>query len=130
MIAQKAGAIVNTSSVLGRMVAGGGRFAHYGMAKAAIVQYSRALAVEVGPLGIRVNCIEPGIILTERIKRLAEERDVGTDKNLASIPLGRHGSPEDCANVVEFLVSDLSGYVTGQVISVSGGADLTIGALS
>jgi len=86
--------------------------------------------VEVGPLGIRVNCIEPGIILTERIKRLAEERDVGTDKNLASIPLGRHGSPEDCANVVEFLVSDLSGYVTGQVISVSGGADLTIGALS
>jgi NAD(P)-dependent dehydrogenase (short-subunit alcohol dehydrogenase family) len=124
MKAQKSGVIVNTSSTAGRMIAPGGALSHYGAAKAAVSHYTRNLAAELGPLGIRVNAIAPGVMLTARIKALAEQRGIGTASEAKRIPLRRLGEPEDCAGVIEFLVTDLSRYVTGQCISVCGGAAL------
>lgn len=122
---QHSGAIVNTSSTAGRMVAPGGSLSHYGVSKAAVTHYTRNLAAELGPFGIRANCIAPGVMLTARIKALAKDRGIGNPSEAARIPLRRLGEPEDCARVVEFLVTDLSRYVTGQCISVCGGAALT-----
>jgi len=120
-----AGVIVNTSSVAARTVARGGSLSHYGAAKAAVTHYTRDLAAELGPAGIRVNAIAPGVMLTARVKSLAEERGIGVASEAKHVPLQRLGEAEDCAGVVEFLVSDLSRYVTGQCISVCGGATLT-----
>lgn len=125
MIAQKAGVIVNTSSTAARTVARGGSLSHYGAAKAAVTHYTRDLAAELGPSGIRVNAIAPGVMLTARVKSLAEQRGIGVASEANHVPLRRLGETEDCAGVVEFLVSDLSRYVTGQCISVCGGATLT-----
>lgn len=122
---QQSGVIVNTSSTAGRMVAAGGSLSHYGVSKAAVTHYTRNLAAELGPFGIRANCIAPGVMLTARIKALAKDRGIGNPSEAARIPLRRLGEPEDCARVVEFLVTDLSRYVTGQCISVCGGAALT-----
>jgi NAD(P)-dependent dehydrogenase (short-subunit alcohol dehydrogenase family) len=102
-----------------------GRFAGYAVAKSAVLQYTRYLAYEVGPDGIRVNCIAPGTMLTPRIKAMAAERGMQSDKELHRIPLRRYGEAEDCANVLEFLATPLSAYVTGQCISVCGGQVLT-----
>lgn len=121
----KAGVIVNTASTAARVIAAGGGLSHYGVAKAAVTHYTRDLAAELGPFGIRVNAIAPGVMLTARIKALAEQRGIGTGAEAARIPLRRLGEPEDCAGVIEFLVTDLSRYVTGQCISVCGGAALT-----
>ena len=125
MKAREGGAIVNTASVAGRIVAPGGRLAHYSVAKAAVAHFTRNLAAEVGPDGIRVNCIAPGTIMTGRIKALSKERGIGTNDQLKDIPLRRFGTPEECANVVAFLVSDMSAYITGQCISVCGGVALS-----
>jgi len=125
MMAQKAGVILNTSSTAARTVARGGSLSHYGAAKAAVTHYTRDLAAELGPSGIRVNAIAPGIMLTARVKSLAEQRGIGVASEARHVPLRRLGEVEDCAGVVEFLVSDLSRYVTGQCISVCGGATLT-----
>ena len=122
---RQSGVIVNTSSLSGRTVADDGSLAHYSVAKAAITHFTRNLAAELGPFGIRVNAIAPGIILTGRIKALAKERGIGTGDEVGEIPLRRLGNPEDCARVIEFLASDLSGYVTGQCISVCGGMELS-----
>jgi NAD(P)-dependent dehydrogenase (short-subunit alcohol dehydrogenase family) len=122
---QKSGAIVNISSTAGITTVPGGRLAHYAMAKAAVTHYTRYLASEVGPYGIRVNCIAPGIILTSRVAAQSAARNIGTGSEVRAIPLRRMGMPEDCAKVLEFLVTDLSDYVTGQCISVCGGAVLT-----
>lgn len=97
----------------------------YGAAKSAVNTYTRNLAAELGPGGIRVNAIAPGITLTARLMKLDPENGVGTPEQLEAIALRRFATPEDMANVLEFLVTDLSGYVTGQVISVCGGAVLT-----
>jgi NAD(P)-dependent dehydrogenase (short-subunit alcohol dehydrogenase family) len=121
---QKSGSIINTSSVSGHLVVPEGRLSLYASAKAAVAQYSRTLAAELGPHGIRVNCIVPGLMLTSRIKAQAAARSMGNAPPVG-IPLGRYGEPEDCAKVVEFLASDLSSYVTGQCISVCGGALMT-----
>jgi NAD(P)-dependent dehydrogenase (short-subunit alcohol dehydrogenase family) len=124
MKAQKSGVIVNTSSTAARVVSSGGGLSHYGVAKAAVSHYTRNLAAELGPLGIRVNAIAPGVMLTARVKTLAEQRGIGTASESERIPLRRLGEAEDCAGVIEFLVTDLSRYVTGQCISVCGGAAL------
>lgn len=83
--------------------------------KVGIIHYTRLLAAELGPYGIRVNCIAPGTITLSRFVAQAQAAD-GLDEKF---PLIRLGTPEDCANVIEFFVSDLSGYVTGDCIVVA-----------
>lgn len=108
---QGSGKIVTVSSTAG--VSAAGRYHPYGTAKAAIIHYTRALAQELGPYNINVNCIAPGIIRTGRL---------GDRSHLAErIPLRREGTIDDCARVVEFLVTDLSDYVTGTTIVIDGG---------
>jgi 3-oxoacyl-[acyl-carrier protein] reductase len=106
------GRIVNVSSTAG--IDARGAYHPYGTAKAAIIHYTRALAQELGPFNINVNAIAPGIIRTGRLgdrDAMARER----------VPLGREGTIEDCAGVVEFLVTELSAYVTGRTIPIDGG---------
>ena len=118
---QRHGKIVNVASQAGLHVAPEMvKAMSYNVSKAAIIHYTRCLAAELGPYNINVNCIAPAWIATSRA--VAEGRKGETAKNLeAQIPLGRLGTPEDVAKVVEFLVTDLSDYVTGQCISVCGG---------
>ena len=125
MKARGGGVIVNTSSIAGRIVAQVESISHYSIAKAAVTHYTRNLAAEIGPFGIRVNCIAPGTILTERVRAMVEGRGLTLEAQAQKVPLRRLGAPEDCAGVIEFLVTDLSQYVTGQCISVCGGAALT-----
>jgi NAD(P)-dependent dehydrogenase (short-subunit alcohol dehydrogenase family) len=120
-----AGVIVNIGSQSGVSTYKGGLIAAYAASKAAVAQYTRYLAAEVGPFGIRANCIAPGVMMTARVAMAARERGIGTSDELQHIPLRRFGEVEDCAGALEFLVTDLSRYVTGQVISVCGGAVLT-----
>lgn len=109
---QRSGKIVTCSSTAG--IDAMGWYHPYGTAKAAIIHYTRALAQELGPYNINVNAIAPGIIRTGRL---------GDRSHMAKrIPLRREGTIEDCAKVVEFLVTDLSDYVTGKTISIDGGS--------
>lgn len=109
------GRIVNVSS--GAAVGAMTSMECYGIAKAGIIHYTRSLAREVAPQGINVNCLAPALIGTSRaFAQFPERRDAGS-----SIPLGRVGVPEDCAKVVEFFCTDLSDYVTGQVLGICGG---------
>jgi len=108
---QRSGKIVTVASRNGLVASG--RYFPYGLAKAAIIYYTRALAQELAPFNINVNCIAPGAIRTGR---------VGDRSHRApTIPLRRAGTVEDCAKVVEFLVTELSDYVTGKTITVDGG---------
>lgn len=108
---QRSGKIITVSSTAG--VDAKGSYFPYGTAKAAIIHYTRALAQELGPFGINVNSIAPGIIRTGRL---------GDRSHLADgIALRREGTAEDCAGVVEFLATDLSDYVTGRTILIDGG---------
>lgn len=125
MRTQGAGIIVNIASTAGTTTYAKGLMAHYAMSKAAVLHYTRHLAAELGPERIRANCIAPGIIMTARVAAQAAGRSIGTPEDIAAIPLGRLGVPEDCAGALEFLVTDLSAYVTGQCISVCGGRVLT-----
>mgnify|MGYP001037253181 CR=1 FL=1 len=118
---QRYGKIVNVASQAGLHIAPEMiKAMSYNVAKAAIIHYTRCLAAELGPFNVNVNCISPGWITTSRA--IAEGRRGKAAKELEKqISLGRLGSPEDVAKVVEFLVTDLSDYVTGQCISVCGG---------
>lgn len=108
---QGKGKIITVSSTAGVDAKGG--YFPYGTAKAAIIHYTRALAQELGPFGINVNSIAPGIIRTGRL---------GDRSHLAeTIALRREGTADDCAGVVEFLATDLSDYVTGRTIIIDGG---------
>lgn len=117
---QRSGRIVTVSSQAGRRGTHDGGYAHYGAAKAGVIMYTRYLAQELGPYGITVNCIAPGYISTGRLAEQFER--AGVDRIAKSIALRRVGTPEDCARVVEFLVGELGGYVTGAVIPVDGGS--------
>ncbi len=116
MIQQKRGNIINISSIWG--MCGASCEVAYSATKAAIIGFSKALAAEVGPSGIRVNCITPGVIDTpmnalyssQELAELAED-----------IPLQRLGKPEEVAGLVRFLASDEASYITGQSISPNGG---------
>jgi len=126
MRAQKSGVIVNVATMVALDAAkSGANLTPYSVAKAAVLHYTRHLATELGPDGIRVNCLSPGGMLTQRIRKQSEGRNMHTEKEMRRIPLRRFGEVEDCANVLEFLVTPLSGYVTGQCISVCGGTVLT-----
>lgn len=122
---QRSGAIVNISSCAARFIMPAGMSATYGAFKAAVTHYTRSLALEFAPLGIRVNAIAPSVVLTARIVAQAEARGIGRPEAAKDIPLGRYATPQDIANVVEFLVTDLSCYVVGQCISVCGGKHVT-----
>ena len=116
MLKQRKGSIINMSSIVG--VRGNAGQANYSASKAAINGFTKSTALELGSRNIRCNSIAPGFIETEMTGALPEET---VKEWRASIPLKRGGTPEDIANTTLFLASDLSAYVTGQVISVCGG---------
>jgi 3-oxoacyl-[acyl-carrier protein] reductase len=116
MMSKRQGRIVNLSSV---SAAKGGRGqTNYAASKGAVESFTRSLAVEVGRRNIRVNAVAPGVIETEMS---AEVRSLGGDEILSNIVLKRYGQAAEIAEAVWFLCSDLSGYITGQVLSVDGG---------
>ncbi len=117
MIGRKKGSIVNISSIWG--ICGASCEVHYSAAKAAIIGATKALAKELAPSGIRVNCVAPGVIDTDMNKRLSAE---DLDALKEETPLGTIGSKEDVAKTIYFLASDtLSPFTTGQIISPNGG---------
>jgi len=118
---QQSGKIVNTSSQGGMRGETNGIYATYGVAKAGVIQYTRYLAQELGRDNINVNCISPAYVATERLMRQSFKNIKSVRKEL-KVPLDRFAEPDDIAKVMEFLVTDLSDYVTGQNIPVCGGA--------
>ncbi|MEY2739208.1 MAG: hypothetical protein RL259_1117 [Bacteroidota bacterium] len=116
MLKNRAGSIVNMSSVVG--VKGNAGQANYAASKAGMIGFTKSIALELGSRNIRCNAIAPGFIETEMTAKLNEDVVKGWRD---AIPLKRGGSPEDVANVCVFLGSDMSAYVTGQVINVDGG---------
>ena len=116
MLKQRYGSIINMSSVVG--VKGNAGQSNYAASKAGIIGFSKSIALELGSRNIRCNVIAPGFIETEMTSKLSEEVVAGWR---AGIPLKRGGTPNDVANTCVFLASDLSSYITGQVINVDGG---------
>lgn len=116
MARQRAGSIISLSSVVG--IAGNAGQANYAASKAGIIALSTSVAKEMGSRNVRCNCIAPGFIDTDMTSSLPEELRKEWAK---TIPLRRCGTPEEVANVALFLASDLSSYVTGQVIHCCGG---------
>tara|TARA_X000000368_G_scaffold415556_1_gene407544 strand:- start:1115 stop:1861 length:747 start_codon:yes stop_codon:yes gene_type:complete len=116
MLKQKKGSIINMSSVVG--VKGNAGQANYSASKAAINGFTKSTALELGSRSIRCNAIAPGFIETEMTEALGKEK---VEEWRNSIPLKRGGTPEDIANATLFLASDMSAYVTGQVLHVCGG---------
>jgi 3-oxoacyl-[acyl-carrier protein] reductase len=115
MLKQKFGTIINMSSVVG--VSGNAGQSNYSASKAGIIGFTKSVARELGSRNVRCNAIAPGFIMTDMTAKLPEEvRKEWVEK----IPLKRGGTPDDVANVTLFLASDLSSYVSGQVISVCG----------
>ncbi len=115
MARQRSGSIINLSSVVG--VSGNAGQSNYAASKAGMIGLAKSIAKEMGPRGIRANCIAPGFITTDMTASLPEEV---CDAWYRSIPLRRGGTPEEVANVALFLASDLSSYVSGQVIQCCG----------
>lgn len=118
MIERKRGAIVNVSSIAGRNGGGPGAGA-YASAKGGLISFTKALAKELAPHGVRVNAVSPGVIDTPFHERFSTPEMM---RNFAAaIPLGRVGTPMECANVIAFLASDAASYVVGETIEVNGG---------
>ena len=116
MIHKKSGSIINMSSIVG--IHGGAGQVNYSASKAGLIGYTKSLAKEVGSRGVRVNAVAPGYIETDMTKAVNEK---AREAWVAQIPLKRAGQTEDVANAVLFLASDLSAYVTAQVLGVDGG---------
>ena len=115
MLHRQKGSIVIVSSMWGER--GASCESHYAASKAALIGLSKSLALELGPSGIRVNCVAPGVIDTDMVQVLGSEvlRDLAEQT-----PLGRLGAPQDIANAVAFLVSEKASFITGQVLTVDG----------
>ena len=116
MIKQRCGSIINMSSVVG--VSGNAGQANYSASKAGMIGFTKSIAKELGSRNIRSNAIAPGFIITDMTAQLSDEVRKSWEQQ---IPLRRGGTPDDVANVAVFLASDLSSYVSGQVINVCGG---------
>jgi 3-oxoacyl-[acyl-carrier protein] reductase len=116
MLKQRSGSIINMSSVVG--VKGNAGQSNYAASKAGIIGFSKSIALELGSRNIRCNVIAPGFIETEMTKKL-DEKIIENWRN--SIPLKRGGTPVDVANACVWLASDMSSYVTGQVLNIDGG---------
>ena len=119
MMRQKSGSIINMASVVG--VHGNAGQANYSASKAGMIGLAKSIAQEVGSRGIRANAIAPGFIITDMTAALSDEVKAEWAKK---IPLRRGGTPEDIADVATFLASDMSSYVSGQVIQVDGGMNM------
>lgn len=117
MIHEKCGSIVNVSSIWG--ICGASCEVHYSASKSAIIGLTKALAKELAPSNIRVNCVSPGVVETEMNKHLSQE---DLDALKEETPLGKIGSPRDIAKAIYFLASsELSSFTTGQILSPNGG---------
>ncbi len=116
MIRQKKGKVINISSVWG--VSGASCEVHYSAAKAAVIGMTKALAKEVGPSGIQVNCITPGVIATPMNAGFCSET---MEQLIEETPLGRLGTPDDVAGLIVFLASGKADFITGQIIGADGG---------
>ena len=116
MVARKSGCIINISSMWGQT--GGSFESVYSASKGGVDAFTKALAKELGPSGIRVNAVSPGCILTDMCAVYSEEDLKALAEETA---LGRNGTPEDIANAVAFLASDKASFITGQVLGVNGG---------
>ncbi len=116
MIRRKSGCIINIASMWGQT--GASCEVHYSTAKAALIGMTKALAKEVGPSGIRVNCVSPGAIETDMMAGFSEEDKAAIADET---PLGRLGKPEEIAAAVAFLASDDAAFITGQVLAPNGG---------
>lgn len=120
MMKAKSGSIINMSSVIGEM--GNAGQSSYAASKAGVIGFTKSVAKELGSRNIRCNAIAPGFVETDMTSYLQD--GAAADKYKAGIPLGRFATPEDIANVTLFLASDLSSYITGQVISACGGLNI------
>ena len=116
MLKQRKGSIINMSSVIG--VKGNAGQSNYAASKAGIIGFTKSMAIELGSRNIRSNAIAPGFIVTEMTEELGEET---IKQYFDAIPLKRGGSPDEIANTCVFLGSDMSSYLTGQVLNVDGG---------
>ena len=116
MISQRSGKIVNMSSIAGKE--GNANMTAYCAAMAGIIGFTKALSEEVAKYGIRVNCVCPALIETELVERMDKKQ---AEYLKSKIPLGRLGKPEEVAELVKFLVSDASDFITGQAINIDGG---------
>lgn len=116
MMKQRSGAMVNVASIIG-LIGNAGQ-CNYAASKAGLIALTKSVAKELAARNIRANAVAPGFIKTKMTEKLSEDI---RKKMLEAIPLGRFGLPEDVANVVLYLASDASSYVTGQVLSVCGG---------
>ena len=119
MMKQRAGSIINMASVVG--VHGNAGQCNYSASKAGMIALAKSIAQELGSRGIRANAIAPGFIMTDMTASLSDEIKAEWCKK---IPLRRGGTPEDVANIATFLASDMSSYVSGQVIQVDGGMNM------
>ncbi len=116
MLKSKNGKIINVTSVVGH--SGNIGQANYAASKAGIIAMSKSLALEYGKKNIKVNCVSPGFIMSEMTNKISEEH---TELLKSRISLNKFGNPEDVANTIAFLSSNLSDYITGETIHVNGG---------